>query len=199
LLAAQLGAARELERRLPGRFQFVLCKAKNLKQPFFDAHVKAGGGAAGIPDLKVVEENHALLSASDLALAASGTLTLEATLYRTPMLVMYRGPWYLYQLSRVLMTTEHIALPNNLAKRRIVPELWQYEVNPTTIADSALAVLEPAAYATMERELDAVANQFADTDTPRRVAQAIAELAACEDASDGGRAMRGQTPSPRGA
>ena len=182
LLAAQLGAARELERRAPGQFQFVLCKAKNLKRPFFDEHVAAGGGAAGIPNLLVTEENHALLSACDLALAASGTLTLEATLYRTPMVVMYRGPWYLYQLSRVLRTVEHIALPNNLAKRRIVPELWQYDVNPASIADAALAALEPVAYATMKGELDAVARQFADADTPRRVAQAIAELAERSDA-----------------
>ena len=51
LLVAQLGAARELEHRFPGRFEFVLCKAKNLKQPFFDEHVNRAGGAAGIPNL----------------------------------------------------------------------------------------------------------------------------------------------------
>ena len=147
LLAAQIGAAKLLREQFPDRFEFALSKAKNLKEPYFREMLARAGGAE-LPWLKVVDDNHALLSASDLVLAASGTLTLEATMYRTPMVVMYRGPLLAYSLVKVLMSVAHAALPNNLseppgmsydtaravAERRIVPELWQFEVTPERIA-----------------------------------------------------------------
>ncbi len=181
LLAAQVGAARLLEQRFPGRFQFVMSKAKNLKGDFFDeAFARCGG--PGVTSLKVLEENHALLSASDLALVKSGTVTLEATLYRTPMVIMYRGPFYVYALARLLMTVKHISLPNNLVGRRLVTELWQHEANAERIAEEAEALLEPANYAKMKAELDAIAQTFADAQTPQRVAAAVVRLAAAPGA-----------------
>jgi lipid-A-disaccharide synthase len=176
LLAEQVGAARLLERRFPGRFQFVMSKAKNLKRDFFtDAFARAGGN--DLPSLKALEENHDLLSASDLALVKSGTVTLEATLYRTPMVVMYRGAYYVYLLARLLMTVKHISLPNNLAGRRLVPELWQNDVNAQRLAEETEKLLDPVAYATMKDELDAIAQTFADAETPQRVAAAVTRLA----------------------
>jgi lipid-A-disaccharide synthase len=178
LLANQVGAAKLLEARHPGRFQFVMSRAANLKAKgdFFDRAFDGAGGKA-LASLKVVEENHALLSACDLALVKSGTVTLEATLYHTPMIVMYRGPWYTYLLARLMMTVKHISLPNNLAGSRLVPELWQYEANPKSIADAAEKLLEPAAHAKMKRELATLASTFANADTPKRVAEAIIRLA----------------------
>ncbi len=176
LLAEQVAAARILAQRFPDRFEFAISKAANLRSDFFHAALARAGAGGMSPALKVVEESHALLSACDLALLKSGTVTLEATLYGTPMLVMYRGPWYAYQLSRVLMTVKHIALPNNLAGRRLVPELWQYEVNGGHIADEAAKLLEPAASAKMKVELASIAGVFADAATPRRVAEAVARL-----------------------
>ncbi|MGB7160690.1 MAG: lipid-A-disaccharide synthase [Tepidisphaeraceae bacterium] len=177
LLGEQVGAAKLLDQRFPGRLQFVMSKAKNLKENLFeDAFNRAGGGE--LASLRVLEESHALLCASDVALVKSGTTTLEATLYRTPMIVMYRGPWYAYQLARVLMTVKHISLPNNLVGERLVPELWQDEVNARTIANEAAKLLDPEAHAKMERELGAIAAQFADVNTPRRVAEAVERLSA---------------------
>jgi lipid-A-disaccharide synthase len=174
LLAAQVAAAKLLEERHPGRYSFILSRARNLAGPFFDAALAGAGGGW----LKVVDESHPLLSACDLAVVASGTITLEATLYRTPMLVMYRGPWYAYQLARLLITVSHIALPNNLAGRRVVPELWQGDVNGERIADEVEALLEPPRRAQMRQDLDALAGQFAETDSSTRVAEAIVRLGA---------------------
>ena len=126
--------------------------------------------------MKALEENHDLLSASDLVLVKSGTVTLEATLYRTPMVVMYRGAYYVYLLARLLMTVKHISLPNNLAGRRLVPELWQNDVNAQRIAEETEKLLDPVAYAKMKAELDTIARSFADVDTPRRVAESVERL-----------------------
>jgi lipid-A-disaccharide synthase len=178
LLRNQVEAARVLNERFPGRFEFALSKAANVRDDFFRERLDAAGGRAA-PWLKVIDDNYALLSAADLVLAASGTLTLEAALYRTPMVVMYRGPWYAYWVARALITVPHIALPNNLtpAGRRIVPELWQHEANPQRIADEALAMLEPNRYQQVKRDLDDVAEMFGERQTPQRVAEAIRRLA----------------------
>jgi lipid-A-disaccharide synthase len=176
LLAEQVGAARLLEQRFPGRFQFIMSKARNLKRDFFtESFARAGGN--DLRSLKALEENHDLLSASDLALVKSGTVTLEAALYRTPMVVMYRGAYYVYLLARLLMTVKHISLPNNLVGRRLVTELWQHEANAQRIAEEAEKLLDPMRYAAMKAELDKIAQTFADAETPRRVAAAVARLA----------------------
>jgi lipid-A-disaccharide synthase len=193
LLGPQIAAAKRLNAQFPDRFSVALSRAKNLKASFFDEMLR-NAGANDLPWLKIVDDNHALLSASDLVLAASGTLTLEATLYGTPMVVMYRGPWYAYALVKLLMSVDHAALPNNLEEppgaapsesdhsddvrsRRIVPELWQYEVTGERIADEALAVLEPARYSRMKHDIARVARQFHDVQTPLRVARAIVRMA----------------------
>jgi lipid-A-disaccharide synthase len=159
-----------------------MSRAANFKAKgdLFDRAFDAAGGKQ-LASLKVVEENHALLSACDLALVKSGTVTLEATLYHTPMVVMYKGPWYTYLLARAMMTVKHISLPNNLAGSRLVPELWQYEANPTRIAEATERLLEPAAHAKMKRDLATLASTFANVQTPERVAEAIVRLAEADE------------------
>jgi lipid-A-disaccharide synthase len=174
LMREQVGAARILDQRFPGRFQFAMSKAKSLKPDYFNAALERAGGDGWIT---VVEESHALLSASDVALVKSGTTTLEATLYRTPIVVMYRGAWWASIIARRMMTVKHISLPNNLAGKEIVPELLQYDANPQRIAEEALKLLEPERNATIKAELDAVARQFDKIDTPRRVAERVERLA----------------------
>jgi lipid-A-disaccharide synthase len=174
LMAQQVGAARILDQRFPGRFQFGMSKAKNLKAEFFNAAIKRAGGDGWI---RVIEESHALLSASDVALVKSGTTTLEATLYRTPIVVMYRGAWWASIIAKRMMTVKHISLPNNLAGKAIVPELLQYDANPERIAEEALKLLEPERNAKIKGDLDMVARQFAEIDTPHRVAERVEALA----------------------
>jgi lipid-A-disaccharide synthase len=174
LMHEQVGAARILDQRYPGRFQFAVSKAKSLKPDYFNAALERAGGDGWI---SVIEESHALLSASDVALVKSGTTTLEATLYRTPIVVMYRGAWWAAAIAKRMMTVKHISLPNNLAGKEVVPELLQYDANAARIAEEALKLLEPKRNAQVKMELDAVARQFDKIDTPRRVAERVENLA----------------------
>lgn len=178
LLARQLAAAKLLHQRFPDRFQFALARAANLSDAFFDqamAHAKAAWDASA-PSVKILAgENHALLSACDLALVASGTVTLEAALYGTPMVIMYRGAAPAYWLAKAMITVDHIGMPNLLAGRRIVPELWQNDVTPEHIASTVTQMLEPSGFAKTKSDLAAVAAQFGDHVASTQVAQAIAE------------------------
>jgi len=84
------------------------------------------------------------LFAADVALAASGTVTLEALLARTPMVVFYRLPGSTYQLARGLrlVKSRWISLPNVLAASQLVPERIQHEATPEGLVADARAWLE---------------------------------------------------------
>lgn len=68
-----------------------------------------------------------------MAVVASGTVTLEAAILETPILVVYRTSWITYFLGRLLATVDHVALVNVLAGQRIVPELLQWSATPRTL------------------------------------------------------------------
>ena len=74
----------------------------------------------------------------------SGTATLEATLFETPMVILYRGSKLMemeYYLRGFHKSLPHIGLPNILADRRIVPELIQSQATPEAISEHALKLL----------------------------------------------------------
>jgi len=87
------------------------------------------------------------LTASDLALAASGTVTLEALLCKTPLVVFYRLAGSTYQLARALrlVKSQWISLPNVLAGSEIVPERIQHEATADRLVADARSWLDDPA------------------------------------------------------
>lgn len=75
-----------------------------------------------------------VLTAADVALCVSGTVTLEAALCQTPLVVAYRMPWLSYQVLRRLVRVDRIALPNLLMPAADIPELVQLEASPERLA-----------------------------------------------------------------
>lgn len=92
-----------------------------------------------------------LLAAADAAMAASGTVTLEAALIGTPMTVMYRVNRLTYEIGRRVIRVAHIALPNLVAGRTLVPERIQQEATPERLAGDILALLEDGVSARAQR------------------------------------------------
>ncbi|HID10181.1 MAG TPA: lipid-A-disaccharide synthase [Candidatus Latescibacteria bacterium] len=108
--------------------------------------------ARGVPDglfrrartegLSVVQgRTYKVMAASDVLLVASGTATLEAAILGIPMVVAYRTSWPSYSVARRVVRVPHIALPNLIAGRPVVPELIQRAASPEHIAREALAIL----------------------------------------------------------
>ena len=81
-----------------------------------------------------------VLAAADVVLLASGTATLEAMLYKKPMVVAYKVHWLTHFITfRLgLVKTPYIALPNILAGKEIVPELFQEKCQPEALAKHVL-------------------------------------------------------------
>ena len=86
-------------------------------------------------ELHLIEgQSRLVMAASDMMLVKSGTATLEAMLLRRPMVVSYRMGSVGAAIFRAMSTTKHVALPNILAGRELVPELLQETATPANLA-----------------------------------------------------------------
>jgi lipid-A-disaccharide synthase len=89
-------------------------------------------------------QSHTALAACDVALVASGTATLEAALFKKPMVITYRVPALTAYLMRKKALLPWIGLPNILARDFVVPERVQEAAPPENLANDALAWLDDA-------------------------------------------------------
>jgi lipid-A-disaccharide synthase len=88
--------------------------------------------------------SHEALAAADLALVASGTATLEAALFKTPMVIAYRQSSLTWALMRSMLYLPYVGMPNILAGERLVPELLQGRANARDLAAALLNLLRDA-------------------------------------------------------
>ncbi|CAM2145824.1 lipid A disaccharide synthase [Pararobbsia alpina] len=86
-------------------------------------------------------DSHGVLEASDAMLIKSGTSTLEAALYKKPMVISYKVPWLTGQIMRRQGYLPWVGLPNILAHKSLVPELLQENATPETLADAMIEQL----------------------------------------------------------
>lgn len=96
--------------------------------------------AAGVQaDLRILQgQSHTALAACDVTLIASGTATLEAALFKRPMVIAYNMNWLSYQIMRRKKLQTWIGLPNILCREFVVPELLQDAATPEALAAALL-------------------------------------------------------------
>lgn len=93
--------------------------------------------------IQVVEgQSHTVLAACDVTLIASGTATLEAALYKRPMVIAYRMGWLSWQWIRRKRLQPWVGLPNILCRDFVVPELLQDAATPQAMAHEVLQWLD---------------------------------------------------------
>ena len=119
-------SAKELKKKHP-ELQICISQAPNLPDDVYHKYIKD-------TDFKVIKgENHALLSVSDALILASGTVALEAALYKTPMIIAYRGPILLYLIYLLVRCIKMVSLPNIILNKIIVPEIIEHNVSINNI------------------------------------------------------------------
>ncbi|QAX82077.1 lipid-A-disaccharide synthase [Candidatus Pseudomonas adelgestsugas] len=87
-------------------------------------------------------KSHLALAACDAALITSGTATLEALLYKRPMVVVYRLAPLTFWILKRMVKSPYISLPNLLAQRLLVPELLQDDATPEALAQTLLPLID---------------------------------------------------------
>ncbi len=120
-----------------------------------------------------------LMNLGTVAVAASGTATLEATILGLPTVIVYKMAPLTYLLGKILVKIPDIGLPNIVAGRRIVPELVQDDASAANIARETLAILtDSAVRARMAADLAAVKARLGESGAVSRAAEVILEVAA---------------------
>ena len=95
-----------------------------------------GRGAAAVQILS--GQSHTALAACDVTLIASGTATLEAALFKRPMVIAYNMNWLSWQIMQRKKLQPWVGLPNILCREFVVPELLQDAATPRALADAVL-------------------------------------------------------------
>ncbi len=167
-----LQAVAELHRRRPG-LRFVLPVAPGLRgliEPLVAAN------APQVPLQLLDGQSHAALAACDVTLIASGTATLEAALFKRPMVIGYRMHPLSWQLMKRLRYQPWVGLPNILSREFVVPELIQGDCQPGPLADAVLAWLDDAAAVALVQRRFEDMHQLLRRDTARCATDAIAHV-----------------------
>ena len=132
-----LDAAVRLRTLRPG-IQFVLpCSSPERR-----AQIEQMLVGRDLPLILLNGRSHEALAACDAVLIASGTATLEALLYKRPMVVAYKVAPLTYRILKRLVTSAYISLPNLLAERLLVPEMIQDAATPEALAQLLAPLLD---------------------------------------------------------
>lgn len=167
LMDVFIKSAKLLQKKHP-ELQFCISHAPNLSDKVYNKYLKD-------TDFKVIKgENQALLSVSDALILASGTVALEAALYKTPMIIAYRGPWLFYLIYLIVRCIKMVSLPNIISEKLIVPELLMQNVNPDCICYHIEKILYDNEYRTQYiNNLSGVKNLLSDKISSREAAVEI--------------------------
>ena len=130
LMPVLLEAAALLRQQRPG-LGFLVPQAPGVPREVLEAYIEA----SGLTDCRIYKGQFPdILRACDVGAVASGTASLEAAMVGLPMVVVYRVRQLSYTIGRALVRVDHIALPNLVAGREVVPELVQKGCTPEAVA-----------------------------------------------------------------
>ena len=152
-----LAAAKEMARQRPGlRFVVpVVPGLRHLIEPLRKQH------AAGVPIELLDGRSHEALAACDVTLVASGTATLEAALFKRPMVIAYSMHPLSWQMMKRMKYQPWVGLPNILLNDFAVPEFLQGDATAPKLAQAALAWLDdPARCAALAVRFEALHRQL---------------------------------------
>ena len=121
-------------------------------------------------------QSHVALEACDVTLITSGTATLEAALYKRPMVIGYALNWLSYEIMKRKKLQPWVGLPNILSGKFVVPELIQDAATPEALAAATLAWFDaPEKVADLERQFTTLHTQLL-RNTSELAADAIAQV-----------------------
>jgi lipid-A-disaccharide synthase len=130
------------------------------------------------PDLQIYlidGEADTVLEAADVVLIASGTATLQAALWKKPMVISYKVPWLTAQIMKRQGYLPYVGLPNILCGEFVVPELLQDDATPSKLADALLEWLNNPRKVSQLKTRFAQIHEALRRPTGLLVAQAVAQ------------------------
>jgi lipid-A-disaccharide synthase len=176
-LALRFFEAAALINRAQAAIKFIVPAVPNLKADIENAALRSGFSG----HLQIIEgQSHTVLAACDVTLIASGTATLEAALFKRPMVIAYRMGWLSWQIMRRKKLQAWVGLPNILCNDFVVPEFLQDAASPQALAHAVLAWLDaqtaaPEKIVALEEKFSALHTELL-RDTSQLAAHAIQQV-----------------------
>lgn len=170
-LPTLLEAGKLLQKQRPD-VQFVLPRAGTIPLGLLESKIKASG-----LEVRITEgHNYDLFSIADLALATSGTVTLEAALCGLGSVIVYRAAALTFFIAKLFVKIPHIGLPNIVAGKQVMPELLQDDFTPARVAEEAMKLLEEPRNAELHRDIAEVKKRLGAPGAVQRVAELIIRM-----------------------
>lgn len=153
--------------------QFIVARAPHLDDALFAPLASLAESAVVVVDGMADDA----LAAADVALVASGTVTVQAALHECPMVVVYRLAPLTFRLGKPFVRVDTYAMANLVAGRRVVPELIQDGFTPEAVASQALDILtNDAMAARMRADLREVRRKLGEPGASARAARAVLQV-----------------------
>jgi len=141
-LNLMLETALIIQKKLPG-CQFIL-PINNQTNYMYARHQLTG--YQGLNARLIIGHSHEVINAADLCILASGTASLEAALFKKPMVIVYKTSWLSWMILKRMHLIPYVGLPNILLGKLLVPELLQDAASPKNIAETVLGMLNNKKY-----------------------------------------------------
>jgi len=117
------------------------------------------------------------LVAADVALASTGTVTLECAFFKVPTVAMYKTSWSTYQIGKRIIKVKFLAMPNILADEAVFPEFVQNDANPENLSRAALSLLQDAAkWQQIQEKLGGIIGSLEGQGGTRQAAETVSAL-----------------------
>ncbi|MGO8765382.1 MAG: lipid-A-disaccharide synthase [Limisphaerales bacterium] len=117
------------------------------------------------------------LAQTDVAIASTGTVTMECAFFGVPAVTLYKTSWLTYEIGRRIVTVNSLTMPNLLAGEEVYPEFIQGAATPQHIANAALDLLQNQTHRQkIESLLKKIVFSLGEPGAAKRAATAILSL-----------------------
>lgn len=173
LLLPMLEGAQAIALERP-RARFYLPIAPGIKREEIEAITRR----FNLPLMITTDYTYDLMANADLAIATSGTVTLEASLLGLPCIVLYKMSAVTYRIAQWFVKIPFFSLPNIIAGRQIIPELLQDAVTPSNILKYARRMYQDSPERPqILQDLSGIRKSLGERNVASRVAKIILETA----------------------
>lgn len=177
LLPVMLEAAAIIKREIKD-IQFILPLSDTVDETFVRGIITKSEIRNPKYEITVVSGRlYEVLKASDAAIVASGTATLETALMEVPMVIVYKVSILTSIIGRMLVGVDYIGLPNIVAGKWVVPELIQENARPELIAKEILKFLgDRGTRNRVISELKEIGKKLGSGDASKKAAEEIYKI-----------------------
>jgi len=113
---------------------------------------------------------------SDVAIASTGTVTLECAYFKLPTVAIYKTSVLTYTIGKRIVNVKYLAMPNIIANEDVFPELIQHNATGENIAKKTLELLDESKRQIIQKKLDSVIQSLGNPGAAKRAAEIVANL-----------------------